>query len=535
MANINVRSFFQDLLVQDAGISLMVCYDSMSSDSVVASQSSAVRAIADNWDLPRRSDGSPAWCGFGTNGMGFTTNASRIFMTINSGGTGAWSQSAGRNPGGLSPGGTTASGPTTVTGSTGGDSGVAPQPYTDWSVTGSSRTAWNGTVTGTGTASVIVAGMNNHAATSTVGPQGWYFGDPFNSRQTIVRDIWYGATGGATDMRVQAIRQVHDNNSIAAANTTFVGSVSATINHAAAGVTTTDSDCGSGPGCPGRMLVNPTTPSGSTMRMYSIGFRVFRSSAGSPIVGAHLAVVASPGTYAQQHASCMGKSGMVASLSNAYEQGPDPYFSAANARTYMTALCGYSGNNYATHIVIYDGHNRTATENTELATGISATHQANVQAIIDQHVANAAANGARAPKFLIVRGGKMKDLYDPEASRRPIHLNIGRTLEKTVIEAGPNVSYIDMFAETDDGDATFAYGMWYSRADGSVGSTASASSGPQLANADGVHHSILGADKFWGKVWQIGMSACSMSTGIVLRGTRQSEYPGKRRRIFGVR
>lgn len=537
MGNINVAGFFRDLLVQDAGVSLMVCYDSMSSESVVASQSSAVRAIADSWDLPRRSDGSPAWCGFGTNGMRFTTDASRLFMTINSGGTGVWSTTgnAGRIPGGVSPGGTTAGGPTTVTGSTGGDSAVAPQPYTDWSVTGSSRTAWNGTITGTGVASAIVAGTNNHASTTTIGPQGWYWGDPFNSRQTIIRDIWYGATGGATDMRTQAFRQVHDQNTLTAANTTLVGSPSAAINHAAAGVTTTDTDCGAGPGSPGRLLVNPTSPTGTTMRMYSIGFRAFRSSGGSPIVGAHLAVVASPGTYAQQHASCMGKAGMVASLPNAYEQGPDPYFSAANARTYMTALCGFSGNPYATHIIIYDGHNRTSTENSELAVGISATHKTNVKAIIDQHVANAAAVGAAAPKFLIVRGGKMLDSYTPSYARRAIHLNIGLTLEQTALEAGSNVSYIDMFAETDDGDTTFAYGMWYSRAAGSVGTVATGSSGPTLTGADAVHHSVVGAEKFWGKVWQIGMVACNKATGIVMRGTRPSDYPSKRRRVFGIR
>ena len=370
MANINVAGFFRDLLVQNAGLSIAVCYDSMSSESVVASQSSATSAIMRKWELPRRSDGSPAWCGIGTNGTRFIVDASRLFMSINSGATGGWSTSAGRNPGGTGSG-TTVGGPTTVTGSTGGDSAVALQSYTDWSVTGSSRTAWNGTVTGTGAASVIIAGTNNHASTSIPGPQGWYGGDPFNSRQTIIREIWFGATGGATDMRVQAIRQVHDQNSISTANTTFVGSVSSAINHGAAGVTYTDADCGAGPGSPGRMLVNPAVPSGTTIRMYSIGFRCFRSSGGVPIVGAHIAAMATPATYAQQHASCLGKSGMVASLPNAVEQGPDPYFSAANAREYVKRLCGFSGNDYATHIIIYDGHNRTATENSELALGIS--------------------------------------------------------------------------------------------------------------------------------------------------------------------
>ena len=88
MANINVAGFFRDLLVQNAGLSIAVCYDSMSSESVVASQSSATSAIMRKWELPRRSDGSPAWCGIGTNGTRFTVDASRLFLTINSGATG---------------------------------------------------------------------------------------------------------------------------------------------------------------------------------------------------------------------------------------------------------------------------------------------------------------------------------------------------------------------------------------------------------------------------------------------------------------
>jgi len=347
MGNANVRSFFQDLLVPDAGISLLVCYDSMSSESVVTSQATAVSAICKQFELPRRSDGTGPWVGFGTNGMKFTTDTSRFFITLNSGSTNGWTATAGKYPGGTAAG-TAVGGPTPVTNSTGGDSAVAPQPYTDWSVTGSSRTAWNGTATFTGAANVVVPGMNNHAATSVIGPQGYFFGDQFSGRQTIIRDIWFGATGGATDMRTQAFRQAHDQTTILANNSVLVGSPSAAINHAAAGVTYTDTDCGTGVGAPGRMLVNPAVPSGSTMRMYSIGLRAFRSSAGTPIVGAHIAVIATPGTYAQQHASCIGKSGILATLPNAVERGPDPYFSAANAQAYVSALCGYSGNNYAT-------------------------------------------------------------------------------------------------------------------------------------------------------------------------------------------
>lgn len=508
MPDINLQNFFASLVQPEADNRMVISYDSMSADAIVGSQACAGKAIIDAWDLPKRTDGSSAWVGWSTNGPPFTTNSSKFYVTGGSGGTAGWTPSAGKKPGGTSTGTATCGGA-----ASGGETGIMPNCYCDMSIaTGAARTAYGAepdTFLSGGKPIFIFAMLNTtFGASANMTQQGVKGPDPFDQKQTHTRLIWINNAVGPTDQTIQASRQAHDQGTWTTNNTVLVGSKNA-LNMNGSGLAYFDLDNGAGAGAPGLIMGNPAAPAGATpLRMYLAGIRTFRSSGGVPIAGTSMCVFAVPASYDVQHASLLGVTGQLSGLA-ANEVGPDPYCSAATARSYLQRMCGRgAGVDYPNKIIIYFGHNRTAAENTELIAGNSAIMTSALNAIMDQHNANADALSSPRPDFLLVRAAKFYDNYAPLSDGVKIHANIGRTAQAICAARGSKCSYIDMREYTDDGSALNTF-MPYCRAV-SISSPGSGS-GP-IAGADGVHNTHAGAEYLWRIVWERGMASLGIDS-----------------------
>jgi hypothetical protein len=514
MPDMNLQNFFASLVRPEADNRILICYDSMSSDAVVGSQACAGKAIIDAWDIPKRNDGSSGWVGWSTTGPRFTTNASKFYVTGGSGGNAGWTVAGGKKPGGTSTGTATCGGA-----ASGGETGIMPHCYCDMNIaTGAARTAYGAepdTFASGGKPMFLYSMLNaEFGAGSTLTQLGVRGADPFDQKQTHTRLIWVNNAAGPNDMTLQAIRQAHDQGTWTTNNTLLIGSKT-TLNMAGSGLASVDVDNQAGPGAPGIIMGNPVAPAGATpLRMYVAGIRTFRSSGGNPIAGTSMCVFAVPASYDVQHASLLGVTGMLSGLA-ANEVGPDPYCPAATAREYLRLMSGRgTGNDYPNKIIIYFGHNRTFAENTELIAGTSAIMTAALNAIMDQHNANADALSSPRPDFLLVRAAKFYDNYAPLSDGVKIHTNIGRTAQAICAARGSKCSYIDLREYTDDGSSLDTY-MPYCRA--LAISSPGSGSGP-IAGADGVHNTHAGAEYLWRIVWERGMASLGIDTRAQFAG-----------------
>lgn len=508
-ANYNVRRFFENFDVSGAHIRLLVGYDSMCAESQTLNQGSMMRSIMETWDFPNLPDGSPPWVSVGTHGY------PSFGRTIWGGDYGAfgWTRTLNKAPGGAAAdSGQGIGGP-----ASGGETGVSPNPYADFTIAaGSSRTGYSADGSSTG---VVAHGcIWNPPPSGGTGRTLTYNGycDPFSGRQCHARLLFTKNAAGPTDMRLQGIRQLWSTSTISAANTGYVGS-KATLDMSGSGYTSADADCGAGEGCPGLVLVNPTTPTGaSTLRMYITGMRMYRSSGGLPLTeGVHIATMAQGANSDIHQASLLGVADMTTGQSNANARTPNPYCAAADTRSYISSLVGSSTTptSYPNRILIYTGHNLSDAETSELASGQSATQLAALLGIMNQHTANAAALGSEAPRFLILCCEKFYSGYSTT-----IRDNKRNTCRAAALAFGTNASFIDLYDYTNDGTADTET-MWYSRHYAGR-AMAGTSSGPVIDSAlDRVHNSFAGANYIARLVWEIGMEALNRSPGL-LRGDR---------------
>lgn len=508
-SNFNVARFFENFNVQDASIRLLVGYDSMCAESQTLNQGSMMRSILETWDFPNLSDGTPPWVSIGT--QGYPT----FGRTIWGGDYGAfgWTRTLNKAPGGAAAdSGQGIGGP-----ASGGETGVSPNPYADFTIAaGTSRTAY--VADGTSTGVVVQACVWNPPPSGGTGRTFSWNGypDAFSGRQCTARMLFTKNTAGPTDMRLQGIRQLWSSSTLSAANTAFVGSKT-TLDMSGSGYAAEDVDCGTGEGCPGFVLVNPNSPTGaSTLRMYVTGCRIFRSSGGLPLTsGVQIATMAQGANSDIHQASLLGVADMTTGQSNVNAKTPNPYVAAADARAYISNLVGGSTTptSYPNRILIYTGHNLSDAESSELASGQSATMLAALTAIMQQHTDNAAALGSEAPRFLILSCEKFYSGYSTT-----VRENKRNTQRQAAVNFGSQASYIDLYDYTDDGTADTSV-MWYSRHYAGR-SIAGSSSGPVIDSApDRVHNSYAGANYIARLVWEIGMESMGLSTGL-LRGDR---------------
>lgn len=508
-ANYNVRRFFDGLTTPDAHIRILCGYDSMCSEAQTLSQGSLMRSILETWDFPNRSDGSPPWTSIGTQGP--STFGRTVFsLDMSSHG---WTKTNSKAPGGAAAvGGEGLGGP-----ASGGETGVSPNPYSDWTIAaGSSRTAY--------VADGNSAGVAFHVCVWNPPPSGGTgrtfgfmgFPDCFAGRQCNARMLFTKNTAGPTDMRLQGCRQLWSTSTMSAANTAYVGSKT-TLDMSGSGYTAQDVDCGTGEGSPGFVLVNPNSPTGaSTLRMYITGCRIYRGSSGLPdTAGVHIATLAQGANSDVHQASLLGVADMTTGQSNVNARTPNPYVAVADARSYISSLVGGStgATSYPNRIIIYTGHNLSDAEVTELASGQSATMRAALLGIMTQHTTNAAALGSETPRFLILCAEKFYSGYSST-----VRENKRNTCAAAAAAFGSNASFIDLYDYTNDGTADDT-AMWYCRHNAGR-AIAGSSAGPIIdSSPDRVHNSYAGANYIARLVWEIGMESLNRSTGL-LRGNR---------------
>lgn len=512
-ANYNVRRFFEDFNVAGASIRMLVGYDSMSAESQTLNQSTLGRAIIETWDFPNLADGSPPWVSVG-HGFSFF---GRVIHGVDQGAQG-WTRTNNKAPGGAAAdAGQGIGGP-----ASGGENGVSPNPYADYTIAaGSSRTAYVADGNAAGVA--IQACLFNPPPSGGTGRPLTYNGycDPFSGRQCHSRLLFTKNAAGPTDMRLQGIRQLWSTTTMSAANTGYVGTKT-TIDMSGSGYAAADVDCGAGEGLPGLVLVNPNTPTGaSTLRMYVTGVRIYRSSGGLPVdSGVHLATLAQGANSDIHQASLLGVPNMTSGQSNVNARTPNPYVAAADARSYISNIAGGStaGTSYPNRIIIYTGHNLSDAETSELASGQSATQLAALLGIMNQHTANAAALGSETPRFLIVCCEKFYSNYSTT-----IRDNKRNTCLAAAASFGVNASFIDLYDYTNDGTSDDTT-MWYSRHYAGR-AMAGTSSGPVIdTGLDRVHNSHLGGNYIARLIWEIGMEALGCEIGV-LKGTRSRIPP----------
>lgn len=507
-ANFNVARFFQNFNRQGEDLRILVGYDSMCAESQTLNQGSMMRSILETWDFPNLGDGTPPWVSIGVQGPP-TFGRTILSFDLSSHG---WTKTNNKAPGGAAAdSGQGIGGP-----ASGGENGVSPNPYSDWTIAaGSSRTAY--------VADGNAAGVAFHVAVFNPPPSGgtgrtftWNgYPDAFSGRDCQARMLFTKNTAGPTDMRLQGVRQLWSSTTLSAANTGFVGSKT-TVDMSGSGYSYTDVSCGTGEGCPGFVLVNPNTPTGATtLRMYVTGCRVYRSTAGVQLPGVSIATIAQGANSDIHQASLLGVSNMTTGQSNVNARTPNPYVAAADARAYISALLGgaTAETSYPNRILIYTGHNLSDAETSELASGQSATMLAALTGIMQQHTDNAAALGAEAPRFLILSCEKFYSGYSTT-----IRDNKRNTQRQAAVNFGANASYIDLYDYTNDGTADDQT-MWYSRHFAGR-AMAGTSSGPVIdTGLDRVHNSYAGANYIARLVWEIGMESLGLSTGV-LRGDR---------------
>lgn len=508
-ANYNVRRFFENFDQSGANIRILVGYDSMCAESQTLNQGSMMRSILETWDFPNLADGTPPWVSIGVHG---NPTFGRTILGNDQSSHG-WTKTNNKAPGGAAAdSGQGIGGP-----ASGGETGVSPNPYADFTIaTGAGRTAYSADGSSAGVA-MFMHQWNpppSGGTGRTLTLNGYC--DPFSGRQCHARLLFTKNTAGPTDMRLQGIRQLWSTSTISAANTGYVGSKT-TIDMSGSGYAAEDVDCGAGEGCPGLVLVNPNSPTGaSTLRMYVTGVRIFRSSGGiPPTEGVSIATMAQGANSDIHQASLLGVADMTTGQTNVNARTPNPYCAAADTRTYISSLVGggTTPTSYPNRIIIYTGHNLSDAETSELASGQSATQLAALLGIMNQHTANAAALGSEAPRFLILCTEKFYSGYSTT-----IRENKRNTCRAAALSFGTNASFIDLYDYTNDGTADDQT-MWYSRhyAGRSIAGT---SSGPVIdSSPDRVHNSYAGANYIARLVWEIGMEAINRSPGL-LRGDR---------------
>jgi hypothetical protein len=509
--NFNVRRFFEGFTTPSADIRILVGYDSMCSESQTLHQGSMMRSIIETWDFPNQTDGSSPWVSVGTQGN--PTFGRTIFAPDAS--TNGWTRTNNKAPGGAaSVSGEGLGGP-----ASGGETGVSPNPYADWTIAaGTSRTAYGGDGSGNGLCMINFLWNPNPSGSNNTGRPLTFNGycDPFSGVQCHARMLFTKNTAGPTDMRVQGVRQLWSSLNTTSANTGYIGSKT-TIDMSGSGYSSVDVDCGTGHGEPGFVLVNPNTPTGaSTLRMYVTGARVYRSSGGLPLTtGVHIATMAQGANSDIHQASLLGVADMTTGQSNANSRTPNPYCAAADTRSYIASLVGGStaSTGYPNRIIIYTGHNLSDAETSELASGQSATMLAALTGIMTQHTANAAALNSEVPRFLIVSCEKFYTGYSAT-----IRENKRNTARAAAGAFGANASFIDLYDYTNDGTAD-SVPMWYCRARSAQAVTGT-SSGPIVdPSPDYVHNSYAGANYIARLVWEIGMESLGKLTNQ-LRTTR---------------
>lgn len=507
-ANYNVRRFFENFDEAGADLRILIGYDSMCAESQTLNQSTLGRAIIETWDFPNLLDGTPPWVSVAHSFSFF----GRVIHGVDQGAQG-WTRTNNKAPGGAAAdAGQGIGGP-----ASGGENGVSPNPYADYTIAaGSSRTAYSADGNAAGVA--IQACLFNPPPSGGTGRTLTYNGycDPFSGRQCHARLLYTKNTAGPTDMRLQGIRQLWSTTTMSAANTGYVGSKT-TIDMSGSGYAASDVDCGTGEGCPGLVLVNPNSPTGaSTLRMYITGVRIFRSSGGlPPTTGVSIGTLAQGANSDIHQASLLGVADMTTGQSNVNARTPNPYVAAADARSYISSLVGggTAGTSYPNRIIIYTGHNISDAEVTELATGQSATQLAALLGIMNQHTANAVALGSETPRFLIVSCEKFYSGYSTT-----IRDNKRNTCRAAATSFGANASFIDLYDYTDDGTADTET-MWYSRHYAGR-AMAGTSSGPVIdSGLDRVHNSYAGGNYIARLIWNIGMRSLGKSVDL-LQGDR---------------
>ncbi len=518
MANtINLANFFRDFTDSSKYIRLITCYDSMSDDAGSGERCTVERAISETWEVAQQWTSRSGPAGY--------TPAARIVSntTVNLNPSGFTNKQGGIS-GMHRPGGTQAngvSGGTYLVGGTlsGGETNITPNTITDWETTTwpNARTAHTADFSTTGLVMFKFAMMNCFTGGgSNVTLSGYANAkDPFGSGvQATGRLVWLATTNGLADMRIKALRQSSASPVITSnTNTVFYGSF-ATVDFSDAGATSVvnyqDVDCGTGVGVPGFVLANPdaagvAASSGSVKgRLYVAGVRFFLGTPGNPTPGISSCAFATGSFTAQQHASCLGVSGQLAGFTSPAD-GPDPYCSATIARDYITAMLGDTDGTYATHVIIYSGHNLAPNETTELSSGLSQTMIDALNAIMDQHDANADALSQPRPKYLIINCEKFWTLYTQTQSD-----NKAKTMEYVAGQRG--CSFINLFPYTDDG-TSLDTAMWYS-VSGYQPTIASGSTGPTTTNIDQVHNSYPGARYIWRTVWNLGIQSLGYTTDL---------------------
>jgi len=506
---LNLSTFFRDFTDSTQSIRLLTCYDSMSDDLGSSERCTVERAIAEAWEPAQQ------W----TSRVGpaaYTPAARMISNTITSAGPGGWANKQGGIANMHRPGGTQAngsSGGTYLVGGlmSGGESGIAPNTVTDWETTTwpNARTAYSADFSTTGVVTYKFGQMNAFTGGGSNPTYGGWAGaaDGFSGVQASGRIVWLSTTNGMNDMKIKALRQSGASQNITSTNnTTYVGAF-ATVDFSDAGarsiVNSQDIDCGTGVGVPGMILANPdasgvAASSGAVKgRMYVAGFRFYLGTPGNPTPGLSSLALAAGSFTAQQHASTMGVADQLAGFSTPAD-GPNPYCSATITRDYIKAMLEDTDGTYATHIIIYSGHNLAPNESTELASGTSATMISALNAIMDQHNANADALSQPRPKFLIVNCEKFYTSYTATQ-------NANKALTMEYVAGQRGCAFINLFAFTDDGTALDAT-MWYS-VSGYQPTVASSGAGPTTSGIDRVHNSYPGARYIWRMVWEMGLQS----------------------------
>lgn len=521
-ANHNVAQFFKNFNVQDASIRILVGYDSMCSEAQTLNQGSMMRSILETWDFPNLSDGTPPWVSIGVQGPSTFARTVHSYDLSSHG----WTKTNNKAPGGAAAdSGQGIGGP-----ASGGENGVSPNPYSDWTIaTGAARTAYVADGNSAGVAFQV--GVWNPPPSGGTGRTFGFnsFPDAFAGRQCHARMLYTKNTAGPTDMRIQGMRQLWSTSTMSTNNTGYVGSKD-TVDMSGSTYAAVDVDCGTGEGSPGFVLINPNSPTGaSTLRMYITGCRVFRSTGGLPLTsGVQIATLAQGANSDVHQASLLGVADMTTGQSNVNARTPNPYVSAANARTYISNLVGGSTGptSYPNRIIIYTGHNLSNAEVTELASGQSATMLAAIGGIMAQHTANATALGSEAPRFLILSCEKFYSGYSTT-----IRDNKRNTLRAAAVAFGATASFMDLYDYTNDGTADDT-AMWYCRHNAGR-AIAGSGSGPVIdSSPDRVHNSYAGANYIARLVWELGMESLGLSVGL-LRGNRsqipQASSGGRRR------
>jgi len=514
---INLASFFRDFTDPTQSIRMVIGYDSMADEMGSGERCSVERALSETWEVAQ------TWTS--RSGPAAFNVANRIISnTAISISPAGWTNKTGGISGMHRPGGTQAngsSGSTYLVGGlmSGGESGIVPNTVTDWETTTwpNARTAWTADHSTNGIVAFKYAQMNYFTGGGTLPTLGCYANskDPFGSGvQSSGRIVWMAATNGMADMKMKVIRQSGASPVITSTNnTTYVGSF-ATVDFSDAGpnsiVNWQDIDCGTGVGAPGVVLANPdaagvAASSGAVKgRMYIAGFRFYLGSPGSPTPGISCCSLATGSFTAQQHASVLGVAGQLSGFTTPAD-GPDPYCSATIARDYIQAMVEDTDGTYATHVIIYSGHNLAPNEPGELTNGLSATMISALNAIMDQHNANADALSQPRPKFLIINCEKFYTNYSAVQVA-----NKALTMEYVAGQRG--CAFINLYPFTDDGTALNTP-MWYA-VSGYQPTIASSGAGPTTTAVDNVHNSYPGARYIWRMVWEMGVQALGYTANV---------------------